>query len=170
MAGEIATNLGDGDIRTTAMLNIPDEIIHDVPTACRDDIDPDRPRFWSDESSGRLAVNDHQRGFRWADGAALYSSFNTVLAPNTELCLSGDESGIGPLSTSSNHIGGTHVLMGDGAVIFITDSIECGESSSGTVMLGGQDARAPGSHSPYGLWGALGTAASKETIEEQLNQ
>ncbi|MGB0761366.1 MAG: hypothetical protein ACPGPS_17610, partial [Rubripirellula sp.] len=28
----------------------------------------------------------------------------------------------------------------------------------------------PGSESPYGLWGALGTRASKETIEEQLNQ
>ena len=34
-------------------------------------------------------------------------------------------------------------------------------------------ARAPpprDQQSPYGLWGALGTRASKETIEEQLNQ
>ncbi|HBV66319.1 MAG TPA: general secretion pathway protein GspG, partial [Rhodopirellula sp.] len=31
-------------------------------------------------------------------------------------------------------------------------------------------ATAPGSKSPYGLWGALGTRAVGETIEEQLNQ
>jgi hypothetical protein len=59
--------------------------------------------------------------------------------------------------------------MADGAVIFITDSIEAGDSNGPSVhrFAGGV---APGSPSPYGLWGALGTRASKETIEEQLNQ
>lgn len=61
-------------------------------------------------------------------------------------------------------------MMGDGAVIFITDSIEAGNSANGTVVRWGTGNRAPGSQSPYGLWGALGTKANKETIEEQLNQ
>jgi hypothetical protein len=60
--------------------------------------------------------------------------------------------------------------MADGAVVFVTDSIEAGDSTNGTVIRSGTGNRAPGSKSPYGLWGALGTKASRETIEEQLNQ
>lgn len=60
--------------------------------------------------------------------------------------------------------------MGDGAVVFITDSIEAGDSTAGMVWLNGTGPQAPGSPSPYGLWGALGTRAGKEPIEEQLNQ
>ena len=60
--------------------------------------------------------------------------------------------------------------MADGSVIFITDSIEAGDSTAGTVRRSRTGARAPGSESPYGLWGALGTKASKEVIEESLNQ
>ena len=60
--------------------------------------------------------------------------------------------------------------MADGAVVFMTNSVEAGDPRAGSVRLGQQGARAPGKESPYGLWGALGTKASKETIEEQLNQ
>ena len=60
--------------------------------------------------------------------------------------------------------------MADGAVIFITDSIEAGDSNHGTVKLGETGARAPGSDSPYGLWGALGNRAMSEKIDERLNQ
>ena len=71
---------------------------------------------------------------------------------------------------SSRHVGGAHVLMADGAVVFITDSIEAGARNQGDVWRNGTGNRAPGSQSPHGLWGALGTRASAETIEEQLNQ
>ena len=65
--------------------------------------------------------------------------------------------------------------MGDGAVIFITDSIEAGDGHQQTIYRNYQGASsvAPsiaGAASQYGLWGALGTRASGETIEEQLNQ
>jgi hypothetical protein len=60
--------------------------------------------------------------------------------------------------------------MGDGAVVFMTDSVEAGNRSAGMVIWNGNGARAPGSQSPYGLWGALGTRGNKEIIEEQLNQ
>ncbi|TWU46096.1 hypothetical protein Poly51_54910 [Rubripirellula tenax] len=65
---------------------------------------------------------------------------------------------------SSRHSGGVHVLMGDGAVKFITDSIEAGSRNAGMVWNGatGIGPRAPGKESPYGLWGALGTRANKE--------
>ena len=75
--------------------------------------------------------------------------------------------GEGTMPPSSRHQGGVHVLMGDGAVVFITDSIEAGDSRAQSVYYWGQR---PGLASPYGLWGAMGTRASKETIEEQFNQ
>ena len=60
--------------------------------------------------------------------------------------------------------------MGDGAVIFMTDSVEGGDIHSPNVWLNGTGTAAKGSPSPYGLWGALGTRGSREKIEEQLNQ
>ncbi|MEM8913688.1 MAG: H-X9-DG-CTERM domain-containing protein, partial [Planctomycetota bacterium] len=64
--------------------------------------------------------------------------------------------------------GGVHVLMGDGAVKFITDSVEAGDRNHGDVWLEGTGDRAPGSKSPYGLWGALGTRAASEVIDEEI--
>ena len=66
--------------------------------------------------------------------------------------------------------------MGDGAVIFITDSIEAGDATRPPIERGNSNLGAwgpgsePGAKSPYGLWGALGTRAASEVIEEQLNQ
>ena len=61
-------------------------------------------------------------------------------------------------------------MMADGAVKFITDSIESGDQNSDSpgyaqtqaIQTG---ALAPGSESPYGLWGAMGTRAGREVYE-----
>ena len=79
------------------------------------------------------------------------------------------------MSAGSRHQGGAHVLMGDGAVVFITDSVEAGDQTAPPIERGSGDpgwmpGAEPGRPSPYGLWGALGTRAVGETIEEQLNQ
>lgn len=173
MAGEIATDLEDNDARTSASVMNPWSTIHDSPTLCESQLNSDRPSFWSmtaRDCPDCFGQPDQKRGFRWADGAALYTGFNTILPPNRESCLAGGAAGIGMLSASSRHQGGMHVLMGDGAVIFMTDSIDCGDLSVGTVIHDGTGPRAPDSQSPYGLWGALGTRNQGETIEEQLNQ
>ncbi len=47
--------------------------------------------------------------------------------------------------------------MGDGAVKFVTDSIEAGNSSSQMVHISPYGLPA-GSESPYGLWGKLGNS------------
>lgn len=115
-----------------------------------------------------LVADNQGRGYRWANGNAPYTAINTILPPNKELCIAFGHTGLGILPPSSRHQGGCHILMGDGAVIFITDSIEAGDSTNGTVRFGESGNRAEGSKSPYGLWGAIGTKASREVIKEEL--
>ena len=169
MSGEIATDLGDKDIRTVPSLENgwTGGLLDDVQT-CRSQIDPERPRFWEARGAVQLSsIRGQGRGYRWADAMPLMTGFNTVLPPNTQLCFGGDSTTIGTLSLSSRHQGGGHVAMGDGAVVFLTDSIESGEMK-GSVTLDGQGHLAPGSPSPFGLWGALGTRNQNEMIGESL--
>jgi prepilin-type processing-associated H-X9-DG protein len=167
--GEFNTDLGDRHITTHA--DRGGGIIGN-PQLCYDEIDPERPQHWLPTAllSGGI---EQQRGFRWASGYAVHSGITTILPPNSPVCTASNNSGTwrpGIFGPSSRHQGGAHVLMGDGAVIFITDSIEAGSKSAGMVVWNGAGPRAPGSISPYGLWGALGTRDSKEVIDEELNQ
>ena len=167
-AGEITTDLGDRDIRTRPQARFARfSDIRDTPTLCAGDVDPTRPTFWAPTITNLSAANQG-RGFRWASGTATYSSFTTIRPPNTEVCVTFFDTGQGMLSASSRHPGGVHILMADGAVRFITDSIEAGDQNIGTVYGGGNGVRAPGSASPYGLWGALGTRANREVISEEF--
>ncbi|MCM2369215.1 DUF1559 domain-containing protein [Aporhodopirellula aestuarii] len=166
--GEMITYLGDRDIRSSTQGSGGGNnatLIRDNPLACRGQIDPARPRFWS----GTAQREDRSRGYRWADVSSVFSSTFTILPPNSEICGRSNFNDIVIIGTmSSQHQGGCHVLMGDGAVKFITDSIEAGDPSIGGVWKDGTGVRAPGSISPYGLWGALGTSASKEVISEEF--
>jgi prepilin-type processing-associated H-X9-DG protein len=100
----------------------------------------------------------------WASYFPIYSGFHTVSPPHAEACAR-NTMFVGELMTaSSRHQGGAHVLMADGAVKRITDSIEAGNNGIGSIIEAGTGPRTPGSQSPYGLWGSLGTRAAKETI------
>ena len=175
MMGEMITYLGDRDnrgIQTNNSEGNPPDDVRDNPAGCQDQgdqIDPDRPRFWigSHSISG---VND-ARGYKWADFRPHYTGMFTIHGPNAPICGGNNAGQTGMFPPSSQHQGGCHVLMGDGAVVFLTDSIEAGDSRHPMVWLNATNPKAvPGSQSPYGLWGALGTRASSETIQEQLNQ
>ena len=172
-AGEIATDLGDNDIRTTPVDGAIAVISINGNTSCRGFIDPERPSFWL-SSAPIIGSVEQRRGSKWAYGAPLNGQMNTILPPNSELCINNTNPvSITIASASSRHQGGAHVLMGDGAVIFMTDSVEAGDASRGQVgenAANNDPQSVPGAQSPYGLWGALGTRSSKESIEEQLNQ
>jgi prepilin-type N-terminal cleavage/methylation domain-containing protein/prepilin-type processing-associated H-X9-DG protein len=177
--GEINTDLGDSNITTQlSVVSLAD--VADHPDYCEEQghRDPKRPRFWGTKS---LAVEiDYRRGFAWALGLHLCTGFNTILPPNEGMCgsigvvTSPLMGGVTP--ASSRHPGGAHVVMCDGAVRFITDSIEAGDRHNPTVYLDldadgnlSDSSAAPsqvGARSPFGLWGALGTRASSEVTPE----
>lgn len=176
--GEIMTDIGDYDIRTHGeWFNNGATGVRNNPSACADTpglINPERPRFWN-QASGDFepAAPIYRRGYRWGDMRPLYTQVKTILPPNREVCMWGGHTSEGVCPPSSRHQGGAHILMGDGAVVFMTDSVEAGDSRAPTVWYinaMNQSATPVGSASPYGLWGALGTRASSEVIEEQLNQ
>ncbi|WP_182868093.1 DUF1559 domain-containing protein [Stieleria mannarensis] len=177
--GEIVTELGDRDIRGAVSLGNGEDnfaIGSNMPQAnpmhCSDtgQISPDRPRFWSSGSDGGtpppFLVSGYPvtRGMMWASYLPSVQQVMTILPPNRELCGPNLLVVPGVYGPSSQHQGGCHILMGDGAVKFITDSIEAGTPNAPVIS----QPNVPGSQSPYGLWGALGTRASGEVIEEAL--
>jgi hypothetical protein len=177
MCGEIPTDLGDNDIRTQPHISQKAwGAVRNNPSFCQQFVDPQRPTFWRADQAAVLqnaSAAQKARGFRWAAGYLVYTGVQTILPPNRELCSDNNQ---GPNlqkaeqmdimgGVGSRHVGGAHVLMGDGAVKFVTDSIEAGDSTSPSVWNLGAEA---GSPSPYGLWGALGTRASSEVIDTEF--
>ena len=174
--GEIATDIGDRDSRTIMTINANQPAnTRDNPKWCEDagQIDAERPLFWSPGVALDQDING--RGFRWSGFRVLDTGFHTILPPNSEICGIDGPRQSAVASASSRHPGGAHVLFVDGAVTFIADSIEAGDSRAPMVWKNGANtgpsppSNVPGSKSPYGLWGALGTRGSKEVIAEQFN-
>ena len=99
-------------------------------------------------------ISNQWRGQRWADGQVMISGFNTVLAPNSPVCSYGSDSAWGSATAQSNHSGGVNAAMLDGSVRFVSETIDCGDSYANAVTSG---------KSPYGVWGAMGSASGGET-------
>jgi prepilin-type N-terminal cleavage/methylation domain-containing protein/prepilin-type processing-associated H-X9-DG protein len=92
----------------------------------------------------------------WHSGLSPHVGFNTVLPPNSPNCLNdqwGDNWSL--TAATSYHPGGVNVLMCDGAVKWVTDSIDAGNPATAEPTSGG---------SPYGIWGALGTRNGRESL------
>lgn len=164
---EITTDLGDNDKRTRINRTRDRAEVFNNVKICEDlgHVDVERPGFWCDgfdcpvpTGPGVMnGINSTQnRGMQWANAYPVITSVTTNLPPNSEACVAEFVEFSGALPASSRHPGGVHIMLGDGSVNFVTDSIEAG------------DARAPlvtsGRPSPYGLWGGLGTRANSEQV------
>lgn len=111
-------------------------------------------------NTGGLQVKGRM-GNLWTDGQTEIMAFNTVLRPNTASCI-GDtdpnaDGAHGVHPPTSYHTGGVHALFADGAVKFINENINTG--NTGATLA--DNFTGP---SPYGVWGALGTKSASEAV------
>ncbi|WP_442511429.1 DUF1559 domain-containing protein [Novipirellula sp. SH528] len=136
----------------------------DSPKDCLATAIPEQSRFYADS----VPLSQYGRGGAFADGSAGVSLVHAILPPNSTSCAIGATPlHDGVFSAGSYHQGGCHVLFGDGAVKFITDTIDTGDLNAPApiTVLDENELPIP---SPYGLWGELGTRASKEGIDADL--
>jgi len=125
------------------------------PSLCLQLVGPNRQFTGTIQGPGSLP------GWRWADGRNPYTFFYPMLPPNGPSCgRSGEDWCL--LTASSRHPGGVNVLVLDGAVKFISETIDAGDPTRTTGLTSRpQDYSGP---SLYGVWGALGSAYGKESV------
>jgi prepilin-type N-terminal cleavage/methylation domain-containing protein len=123
------------------------------PSLCLASVGPDGTYLnLGDGTGSRLS------GTRAFDGAPPFMAVMTIIAPNGPSCKNGNNNSHdvdGVYTMSSQHVGGAHVLMGDGAVRFVGNNIDTGDLTSDRVASG---------PSPYGIWGALGSISGAEEM------
>jgi prepilin-type processing-associated H-X9-DG protein len=100
-------------------------------------------------------------GRRWGSAHPVYTWFFTIIPPNGPSCSSDNNTGQWGLlvAASSMHTGGANIALADGAVRFISETIESDTANYGVT----QPAKYSGK-SPYGVWGALGSKDGGESV------
>ncbi|MDO5582403.1 MAG: DUF1559 domain-containing protein, partial [Planctomycetia bacterium] len=123
------------------------------PSACNGYRSSSDPSVFTTTTS----VSSTGRGSNYAYGGNDYTYFNTILPPNSPSCQYQVNSSSRPAcySLSSFHSGGANVVLADGAVQFISETIDCGDLTYSTDITTGQ--------SPYGVWGAMGSICGGES-------
>lgn len=93
-------------------------------------------------------------GRRWTDGAPAFTGFTTILGPNRASCTQGGWDGEdGIYEPMSRHTGGVNGVFGDGAVRFISQNVDTGNTALPPADAPGQG----GGPSRYGVWGSMGS-------------
>ncbi|MDO5552263.1 MAG: DUF1559 domain-containing protein [Planctomycetia bacterium] len=117
------------------------------------------PRGANDRSVFTGVASVSWRGSEVFDALISTHGILTILPPNSPSCITNKATetfsgGGGIFSATSHHSGGVNVLFADGAVRFVSETINCGDLTKAGVTSG---------ESPYGVWGALGSPQGGET-------
>lgn len=152
MSERIKAKPGANTVLTGAVSRtLPQSAYRSNPAACLATVNPQTKRYVG--TVGRWA------GTRWMDSVPNFTAHTTILGPNKPSCTAnnGGDQRDGVFEPTSHHTGGVQVLLGDGAVRFISDSIDTGNVSAASPVSG---------PSPYGVWGALGSINGGEVVGE----
>ncbi|MCL2745371.1 MAG: DUF1559 domain-containing protein [Planctomycetaceae bacterium] len=103
----------------------------------------------------------HSYGWAYAIGQAWHTVFTAAMPPNSPSCVDSDGSRgyVSSVTVSSYHSGGVNVTLMDGAVRFVSETIDCGPTNAGFPTY-----NSPSGPSPFGVWGAYGTRDAGETV------
>ena len=124
------------------------------PSSCATD-------HWTPDPSPGPGPVLHPPESLFAVGHPVWGGFMTAMPPNSRRnCYSGDSVsdrsyGIW-ITASSFHLNGVNVMMCDGSVRFINESIFAGDQNATRAL--------PNGESPYGIWGGLGTITGNEEV------
>jgi len=120
-------------------------------------------------ASVNINGNGRGAGRRWFDGFPAYTQFFTILPPNGPACApenqssnpaiwAGDDKTV--YTATSYHSGGANVCLGDGSVRFISETID----ATPVANAGNLQSYRFGGPSHWGVWGALGTIDSGDSV------
>ena len=150
-------NVRSGMYRTGSLMNATTTILGWCYNPARSPAD--RTRLVS-------APTTHHRGNFFAAGYMPLNGFQTIMRPNDVQCVHDADWTYGFFSASSYHTGGVNVVMADGAVRFVSETIDNGNlvNAAGNPLTTNVTANRYSGPSPFGVWGALGSMDGGESV------